>query len=111
MDPQAMNTPDLLPCPDGTFADPTVGCVQTPEALVNSNASLGSILVKMGNGLLSLIIIVATISLIYGALHWVTSAGNEEQVEKGKRILTWSVFGLVLGLLAKYGVGAVLEWF
>jgi len=102
--------PSLIPCSDGTLADPAVGCVATPEALVNSSTSLGSILVQLANGFLGLIIIVSTISLIYGALHWATSVGNEIQIEKGKRILYWSVFGLVLGLVAQYVVGAVLGW-
>lgn len=110
MNPISTDLPQLLPCADGTFADPTVGCVKTPEALVSSSTSLGSVLIKMASGLLNLLIIVATISLIYGALHWATSAGNEAQVEKAKRILYWSVFGLLLGLLSKYGVGWLLEW-
>lgn len=38
----------------------------------------------------------ALIMFVYGGFLWLTSAGNSEQVEKGKKIFTWSAIGLAI---------------
>jgi len=37
---------------------------------------------------------------MYGGFLWMTAAGNEQQIEKAKKILTSSVVGLVIVILA-----------
>jgi hypothetical protein len=44
--------------------------------------------------------VVAVMFLIVGGFFYLTSAGNEEQTEKGKKILINSVIGLVVIILA-----------
>lgn len=39
---------------------------------------------------------VALLMFVIGGLMWMTSMGNEQRVKKGKDILTWSAFGLVI---------------
>ncbi len=34
---------DLIPCEDGTLADPTVGCITTPKAIVHTQSEILSI--------------------------------------------------------------------
>jgi hypothetical protein len=38
----------------------------------------------------------ALLMFIYGGLVWMTSAGNNEKVEKGKNILIWATVGLIV---------------
>ena len=38
----------------------------------------------------------ALIMFIYGGIVWMTAAGNEQSVTKGKNILTWATLGLVV---------------
>jgi len=39
---------------------------------------------------------VAVIMIIYSALLFMTSAGNEEKVSKARKALTWSIIGLAI---------------
>ncbi len=104
------NSNQLIPCQDGTHADPSIGCVETPSGIVNANTGISELMVQIANGLMTALITAATISLVYGALHYITSRGNQDQMDKGKRILFWSAFGLVVGLMGKLILVSVLEW-
>ena len=44
--------------------------------------------------------IIATLFIIYGGFLYVTSGGNDEDAEKGKKILTNSAIGLIVIILA-----------
>ncbi len=50
----------------------------------------------------------SVIALIYGGIIYATSLGNEERLKNAKGILFWSIFGLIVALLAKYIVSAIL---
>ena len=49
---------------------------------------------------LGLLGIVGVIMLIYGGYIWLTAAGNDESVEKGKKIIRAAVTGLIVILLS-----------
>jgi hypothetical protein len=51
--------------------------------------------------------VVAALFLIVGGFLYLTSAGNEEQTEKGKKILVNSVIGLVVIILA-YAIVSII---
>lgn len=38
----------------------------------------------------------ALLMFIYGGIMWLTSAGNSEKVERGKKIFMWATIGLVI---------------
>jgi len=97
-----------IACPDGTFADPTLGCVNTPASVLNPESGLVSLTLKSANGLLLVIITVATLTLIYGAIRYAISLGDETDITKAKKTIFWSLVGLILGLLSKYVVSAIL---
>jgi hypothetical protein len=99
-----------VPCPDGTMADPAIGCVKSPEAIVSSQSSLLNILLKVGNGVVSIAIVLAVIILIYGGIQYSLSMGNEEKMGQSKSILFWAVFGLIVALLAKYLVWSIISF-
>ncbi len=60
------------------------------------------------NFALSFLGFVATIMVIYGGVLYVTSAGNDTEVEKAKKILLYAVVGIVLILLSFAIVNTVL---
>ncbi len=99
---------NLIPCPDGTMADPDVGCTNVPEALINSQSSIAEVLLRIAGGLLSFIVGFAIISLIYGGMRYSMATGSKKEIEKAKNIIFWSIFGLIVAILAKYVTGFVL---
>jgi hypothetical protein len=99
---------DLISCPDGTMADPSIGCVQTPGSIVNPESGLLEIILKFSSGLMLFLAGVATMTLIYGAIRYAMAAGDENQIKTAKRIMIWSIVGLVVGLLASYVVQLVI---
>jgi hypothetical protein len=99
---------DLIPCQDGTLADPTVGCTAAPEAIVHTQSDILDIILKTADVVVTVAAILTVAVLIYGGISYALSMGNEEKIETAKRIIFWSVFGLTLALLAKYIVAAVL---
>ena len=52
--------------------------------------------------------LLATIMVIYGGMQYVTSAGNDEAVGKAKKIILYSVIGIIIILLSFVIVNAVL---
>ena len=50
--------------------------------------------------ILGLMTLVAVVLVIYGGFVWLTAAGNEDNVEKAKRIISAAVIGLIIILLA-----------
>ena len=99
---------EMIPCSDGTLADPTIGCVTTPGSVVNPESSLLSIILQIADNLMLFVAGVATIMLIYGAIKYATGIGSEEALSKAKRIMLWSTFGLILALLSKFVVSMIL---
>jgi len=99
---------ELIPCPDGSFADPSIGCVETPAFVLNPESSLLNIILSFVDTALLFVAGIATITLIYGAIRYAISLGNEESLGKAKRIMLFSVFGLIVALLAKFVVTTIL---
>ena len=50
--------------------------------------------------ILGLMTLIAVVLVIYGGFVWLTAAGNEDNVEKAKRIISAAVIGLIIILLA-----------
>ena len=91
----------LIPCPDGTMADPNVGCVApVPGTVINPQSSVLALVFKAGNVLAWAAGGLAVIFLIFGAIRYATAAGDQEQTDQAKRTMVWSVGGLVISLLA-----------
>ena len=51
---------------------------------------------KIINSVLGIVGSLALVMFIYGGATWMLSAGNQEQVTKGKNILIWAALGLVI---------------
>lgn len=66
------------------------------DDIVNKAYTLKDIAINVLNFLLSVTGIVAIIGLIVGAIFYLTSYGDEERMEKGKKILVASVIGIIV---------------
>jgi hypothetical protein len=102
---QAQN---LIPCADGTMADPTVGCTEAPKAIVNPHSEILGIILKTADAVVIIAVLASVGFLVYGGILYAISVGNEDKIKTAKNTLFWSVFGLIVALLAKYIVSAVL---
>lgn len=98
------------------ISDPTsAGC---PCALNSSSAAcqdlskpdgLSNILKNATNTVLFIAGALAVIMIIYGAIRFMTAHGNEKQVESARLIVTYSVIGLIIAILAYALVNFVLS--
>jgi len=43
---------------------------------------------------------VALLMLIYGGVVYISSTGDQQKMESGKRIVTWTIFGLIIILVS-----------
>jgi len=50
--------------------------------------------------LLGLLSLIAVVMIIIGGFTWLTAGGNEEKVDKAKKIISAAVVGLIIVLLA-----------
>ncbi|GBE17063.1 hypothetical protein BMS3Abin15_00899 [bacterium BMS3Abin15] len=61
--------------------------------------------------LLSIVGILALIMLVVGGIMYLTSAGDEERITKGKNIFKWSVIGIIIAMAALVIVSQVATFF
>ena len=77
-------------CPPGSVClDNPLG---TSDAALSPQILLGNII----RAVLGVIGSLALVMFIYGGATWMLSAGNQEIVAKGKRILIWATVGLMV---------------
>ena len=70
------------------------------DSWVSSALTLQDVAIRVLNLLLSLLGIVAMISMIIGGMMYLTAAGNERRIENGKDIFKYSILGVVAALSA-----------
>jgi len=70
------------------------------KVAVDGNTFLGSLIIVI-NQLITLIGIIFLLLLIYAGYLWMTARGNDEEVNKAKKITRESVIGLIIILLAR----------
>lgn len=100
---------NLIPCPDGTLADPGVGCVGIPEAIVSPESPVLNLILKTANILVMAAGGLAILFLIYGAIRYAAARGEQNQIDQAKRTIFWSLAGLVLSVLAASLVQFILK--
>ena len=100
---------NLIPCPDGTYAEPSIGCVTTPGAVVAPESSIVDLILRVASIFMAVVAGVAVVALIFGGISYAMALGNDEKLQKAKRMIFWSIFGLVVALIARFGVQFVLS--
>jgi cytochrome bd-type quinol oxidase subunit 2 len=66
----------------------------------SAQTNLGVTVARILNTVFGLLGIVFVVLIIYGGFLWMTSAGNESQVEKARKIMTQAVIGLAIVLMS-----------
>ena len=61
------------------------------------------IVINLINWVLGILALVAVVLILIGGFKWMTAAGNEENVESAKKLLTAAVIGLVI-IMAAWGI-------
>lgn len=102
---------ELIPCADGTYADPSIGCVAAPPSVASPEASIVDLILNIATFLMTVVAGVAVVTLIVGGIMYAMALGNDEKLQKSKRLIIWSIVGLVIALLARtlaqFVIGAV----
>jgi len=90
-----------------TLAMPVLTHAQTSFSVEDTGGSLGlgtsdlkQTVVNILNLILGLLALIAVIMVIIGGFTWLTAGGNEEKVDKAKKIISAAVIGLIIVLLA-----------
>jgi hypothetical protein len=77
-------------------ADGTAGCTPLPKPLVSDATDPVEIIGTLIRSVLLLIGSVTLLMFVWGGFLWLTSAGNEERVEKGSQTMLWAAIGVFL---------------
>ncbi len=85
-----------IPCSDGTMADKSIGCITTPDSIINTDSSVINIILKSANGLMYIVIGLSIVFMIYGGIKYSMSVGNDRKISEAKQIIFWSIFGLII---------------
>ena len=91
-------------------AAPTpAGFVVPPDgtAIGLKNATVFDLVGNVMNWLLGLVGIFAVIGFVIAGVLYLTAAGNAEQAEKAKTVMTYAIIGLVVALVGLIVVNAV----
>jgi len=84
----------------------------SPSSIVEATGGEGSIrslILRIVNFALGFLGIVAVIMIIYGGVTYVTAAGADEQIGNAKKIILYSVVGIIIILLSFAIVNTVLQ--
>lgn len=82
-----------------------------PGKLAEATGGQGSfreLLLTFLNFFLGFLGLLAVIMIIYGGILYVSAAGNQESIDKGKKIIMYAVIGIVIILLSFALVNTVL---
>jgi hypothetical protein len=102
--PQCNNDPNLL-YKDGVCLPASEQC---SDGSLRCTSSLKDLIVKVVKMLLGFAGAIAVVALIIGGYLYISSAGNEEQAEKGKKVIINSIIGLVVIILS-YAIVSIVS--
>lgn len=72
--------------------------------------NITDVLSKVIGGVIGFISIVAVLFLVWGGVQYLTSAGDETQVENAKKTITYAIIGLFVAAIAWAAVTLVASW-
>lgn len=79
---------------------PLVTLGQGIENPLKRNATIVDLIVNFTNFLLSLVVILSLLGSVWAGVRMILSVGNESGVAESKKILFWSIAGLVVASLS-----------
>lgn len=96
----------VLLCVPGVTHAAAVNLGLTPQvegALGLGTTDIRITIARIIRTFLGLLGIIAVVLILYGGFLWMTAAGNEEQVDKARKVLTQAVIGLAI-ILSSYAI-------
>lgn len=78
---------------------------------VSAAPTIAQIAFKVLDFLLSIVGVLAIIMLIVGGIMYLTAAGNEDQIDKGKKLIKYAIIGIVIALAALVIVKQIATFF
>jgi uncharacterized membrane protein (GlpM family) len=86
------------------WAMPVVAAAATIDSLVQSvKATL--------NNIIALLFVLVTIYFIWGIVQYITSAGDQEKLKKGKQHMIWGIIGMAVMAAAWSIVRIIMDYF
>ncbi len=88
-------------CPGGAWDSSTGVCIPTNTGLPDGgggNDPVPNIITNVMLWLLRIIGVIAVIAFVVSGIQYLTSAGNESQIETAKRNMLWSIVGVIVAL-------------
>jgi type IV secretory pathway VirB2 component (pilin) len=89
------------------LASPMLALAATSYSIEDIGGSIGlgtsdlkQTVINVIQWVLGIMALVAVVFIIIGGVTWMTAGGNEEKVEKAKKIISAAVIGLIIVLLA-----------
>lgn len=89
--------------PNGACVAPenAVNCPQdcawaAPPRPGNVPIDLNQTIMNLTNWILGFVTLVAVLALIWGGVNYLTSAGDEDKVKTGKRVMEYAIMGIVV---------------
>lgn len=83
----------------------------TTDSHVSGALTLAQIALNTLNFLLGIVGVIGLIMLLVGGIMYLTSAGDENRIDKGKRILLYSIIGIVVVFAAVVIVKQIAKFF
>ncbi|MFA6428265.1 MAG: pilin [Candidatus Buchananbacteria bacterium] len=77
---------------------------------IYTETDLMTIILNVIRWFLSLLTFIAVLMIIYGGFLWMTSRGNQDQIDKAKQVLKNTVIGLILILSSLIIVSFIVGW-
>jgi hypothetical protein len=90
----------LLAAPVASHAQTSFSIESIGSQIGLGNADLKTTVLNIVRLVLGLMTLIAVVLVIYGGFVWLTAAGNEDNIDKAKKIISAAVIGLIVILLA-----------
>ncbi|MFC1810521.1 hypothetical protein ACFLZH_03405 [Patescibacteria group bacterium] len=70
------------------------------SAATGGEGSIRALALNIVNFFLLFLGLIAVIMIIYGGISYVTAAGNQEKIEKAKKVIMYAIVGIVIVLIS-----------
>ncbi len=84
-------------------------CTQWQQDQGLCTAGLRKMVLKIINWVMLFLGLIATGFLVYGGFLYITSAGNDENINKAKKLITYAAVGIIVILLSAVLVNALVD--
>lgn len=92
-----------------------IGTILGWQGINNSDVSgaltLSAIAMNVLNFLLGILGVLAMVMLVIGGIMYLTSAGDEDRIDKGKKIFTYSIIGIIVAMSSLVVVKQIAKFF